>query len=170
MGIKKTKRRPTSMGRLVILGIGNPYRGDDGVGLVVARSLRERAPRDVVVLEQGGDPAALIEAWEGAGVVLLIDAVSSGAKPGELHVIDAGSTPLARDLFRHSTHSFGVAEAVELARTLGKLPPTLWIYGIEGKDFGTGSSLSTKVAEAVDRTVDTVLDKIRELGSSPQDE
>jgi len=155
------------MGRLIILGIGNPYRGDDGVGLVVARSLRDKVPRDVVVLEQGGEPAALIEAWADADAVLLIDAVSSGAKPGSLHVIDATRTPLSRDLFRHSTHSFGVAEAVELARTLGKLPPALWIYGIEGKDFGTGLDLSPQVAEAAGKTADAVLDKIRELESPP---
>jgi len=160
---KRERERPTKVGRSIIIGIGNPYRGDDGVGLVVARSLRDRAPRGVLVVEQDGEPAALIDAWEGADVVVLIDAVSSGSAPGTVHAIDASKTRLNRDLFRHSTHSFGVAEAVELARLLGRLPRALWIYGIEGKNFGTTQEVSAEVLGAVPQTVQTVLKKIEEL-------
>src|SRR5512143_4000926 len=112
--------RPTKVGRSIILiGVGNPCRGDDGAGLAVARWLRPRVPRGVTVLEHDGEPASLIAAWEGANAVILADAVSSGSAPGTIRAIDAAETPLDLDSFRHSTHSFGVAEAVELSRALG---------------------------------------------------
>jgi hydrogenase maturation protease len=160
---RRERERPTKVGRSIIIGIGNPYRGDDGVGLIVARSLRDRSPRGVAVVEQDGEPAALIDAWEGADVVVLIDAVSSGSPPGTVHAIDASKTRLNRDLFRHSTHSLGVAEAVELARSLGRLPRALWIYGIEGTNFGASQEMCQEVIGAIPQTVQTVLKKIEEL-------
>jgi hydrogenase maturation protease len=156
-------KRPTGVGRLVIIGVGNPLRRDDAAGLLVARALRDKAPRDVVVLEQGGEPASLIEAWGQAGAVIIIDAVSSGVLPGTLHEIDARATSLDRELFRHSTHSFGVAEAVEIAKALGSIPPLAWVFGIEGKDFGTGEGASPEVLDGVEKTTAAVLRRIDEL-------
>jgi hydrogenase maturation protease len=53
------------------------------------------------------------------------------------------------DLFTCSTHGFGVATAVELARALNRLPPRLVLFGIEGKEFGIGRGLSTEVASVL---------------------
>jgi hydrogenase maturation protease len=158
------------MGRLVIIGIGNPYRSDDAVGLLVARALREKVPPDVAVLEQDGEPVSLIDAWEGAEAVILVDAVSSGALPGTLHVIDSRAVPLDRDLFRHSTHSFGVAEAVELAKALGRIPPVAWIYGIEGENFAAGTGLSPRVLGGVEKATAAVLRGIVGLGFKPKND
>jgi hydrogenase maturation protease len=99
--------------------------------------------------------------------VTLIDAVSSSARPGALHVIDARKAPLERDLFRHSTHSFGVAEAVELAKILGRLPPSAWICGIEGKDFGAGTELSPEVLEGAEKATAAVRRTIADMGFDP---
>ncbi len=148
---------------MVIIGVGNPLRKDDAVGLLVARALCENAPRGVIVLERDGEPTSLIESWERADAAIVIDAVSSGAAPGTLHVIDARLTPLDRGLFRHSTHAFGVAEAVELAKTLGRIPPAVWIVGVEGKDFDAGTELSPEVLEGAEKAAAAVLRKIDEL-------
>lgn len=163
MPAQGSRKRPTPLGRLVIIGIGNPFRSDDAAGLLVARALRDKAPQGVVVLEENGEPASLIEAWDRAGAVIVIDAVSSGAPPGTLHVIDARDAPLDPGLFGHSTHSFGVAEAVELAKTLGRIPPVVWIVGVEGKNFTTGTALSPEALEGVEKATAAVLRKIDEL-------
>jgi hydrogenase maturation protease len=170
MPAREMRKRPTPVGRLVIIGVGNPYRRDDAAGLLVARRLRERAPREVAVLEQDGEPASLIAAWENADAVIIVDAASSGSAPGTLHVIDAGKVPLGRDLFRHSTHAFGVAEAVELAKTLGKLPPVVRVYGIEGKDFADGTELSPEVLDGVEGATAAVLALITDLGFNPSND
>ena len=127
------------------------------MGLVVARRLREAAPESVRVLEESGEGAGLMESWQDADTVILIDAVHSGAKPGTLHRLDAHLQPLAKKFFRFSTHAFGVAEAIELARALGRLPPRLIVYGVEGKSFEAGVGLSPEVEAAAPEVVERVL-------------
>ncbi len=131
-----------------IIGIGNPDRSDDAAGLLVARRLQEMGAD---AQEFTGDPLALIDAWNGAREVILIDTVVSGAAAGAITVWDAGNTPLPPEQFCCSTHAFGIAEAVEIARALGRLPPRLLIYGLEGVRFDIGGPLSPEVGDAVDR-------------------
>jgi hydrogenase maturation protease len=130
----------------LVLGIGNDWRGDDDAGLEVARRLREAGLR---ALEQTGDPATLLDAWNGEDHVILVDAVRSGAAPGTIHRLDARAVCLPAALFGASTHGVGVAEAIELARCLGRLPERLELYGIEGKRFTVGGGLEPEVRRAV---------------------
>ena len=133
----------------LIIGIGNEYRGDDAVGLIVARRLKGRLADSVKILEQTGDGAALMDAWRGAETVIVIDAVASGAAPGAVHRFDANTRPIPKNAFRCSTHAFGVAEAIELSRAMGELPRSLIVYGIEGKNFAVGVRLSPEVEGAL---------------------
>ena len=130
-----------------MLGIGNPWRGDDAAGLEVARRLRAEGLR---ALEREGEPSSLLDAWEGETDVFVVDAVSSGAEPGTIHRLDARAGPLPAELFAMSTHHLSVAEAVELARALGRLPERLEVYGIEGAGFEAGSGLAPPVERAVE--------------------
>ena len=127
----------------VIIGVGNAARGDDAAGLIAARRLGG--------LEHEGDPVALLDVWRGADVAVVIDAVSSGADPGTVHRFDATSAPLpARLRGSTSSHALGLAEAIELGRTLGRLPGRLLVYGIEGERFEAGTELTPAVAAAVE--------------------
>jgi hydrogenase maturation protease len=140
---------------LVIIGVGNAYRGDDAVGLEVARQLQQTCVQwsDVRVLTQHGEGTQVMQAWQGADTVVLVDAVQSGAAPGTVHRLDAIAQPLPPSFLRCSTHAFGVAESIELARALGQLPPRVLVFGIEGKTFAPGVGLSAEVAQAVPEVV-----------------
>jgi hydrogenase maturation protease len=120
--------------------VGNAWRGDDAAGLVVARRLGG--------LGHEGDAVGLLDAWAGAAHAVVVDAAASGAPPGTIHRFDAAA-PLPAHALRSSTHAFGVADAVELARSLGRLPARLDVYAIEGADFTLGAGLSPPVARAV---------------------
>jgi hydrogenase maturation protease len=137
----------------LVIGVGNLYRGDDGVGLVIARKLQARPPRDTIIREESGEGASLIEAWRGASTVIIVDTVKSGGRTGMIHRLDARRERVPSHFFHYSTHAFGVAEAVELARTLKQLPPQLIVYGIEGKQFRPGAGLSTEVKTAAEKVV-----------------
>ena len=127
----------------VIIGVGNAARGDDAAGLIAARRLGG--------LEHEGDPVALLDMWREADVAVVIDAVSSGADPGTVHRFDATSAPLpARLRGSTSSHALGLAEAIELGRTLGRLPGRLLVYGIEGERFEAETELTPAVAAAVE--------------------
>lgn len=146
---------------ILVIGIGNAYRRDDAAGLHVAQSLRKKVYDHVDVIEQSGDGATLLECWKNVDTVILIDAVSSGTQPGTIHRIDAHAAPIPSNFFHYSTHAFGVAEAIELARALNQVPQQLIIYGIEGKCFETGVALSTEVEKAARKVLTRVLQDIR---------
>ncbi len=139
---------------MIVIGIGNLWRRDDGAGLAVARLLA-RTP-GVDVLEREGEPASLIDAWDGADALWLVDAVSSGAAPGTVHRIEAAEQELPADLFRASTHHLGLADAVELARALGRLPARTVFFGVEGASFDAGEGLSAEVAAAATRVAEQI--------------
>ena len=143
-----------------VIGMGNAFRGDDGVGLIVAQRLRELALPDMTVLEQSGESAALVESWGDAGRVIVVDAVSSGGEPGTIHRFEAAGQPLPALFSGSSTHAFGLAEAVELARQLDRLPPSLVIYGVEGKSFTPGEGLSPEVEAAVPGVIQQITQDI----------
>ena len=95
----------------------------------------------------------LIEEWASADEAIVIDAVSSGADPGTIHRLEANEARLPTGLFRGSTHALGVAEAVELARALERLPARLTVIGIEGAVFEAGRGLTPAVEAAVGEVV-----------------
>jgi hydrogenase maturation protease len=148
--------------RVVVIGVGNQYRRDDDAGLAVARRLRELAPDGVTIVEAEGEGTALIEAWRGADAAFVVDAVRSGLPPGALHRLDAQAGQASADLFHASTHAVNIADAIELARALGELPPRLVVFGIEAESLEAGSGLSRPVERAVGRAVEAVL---RELSA-----
>jgi hydrogenase maturation protease len=153
-----------SLPQCVVMGVGNPYGGDDAAGLSAARRLRGSVRDGIAVVEQTGEGTALLEAWRGAAAVILVDAVQSGAPAGTIHRLDARVTRVPMRYFRHSTHHFGVAEAIELGRVLNELPRRLMLFGIEGKDFSPGTSLSVEVDRAVSDVVRQVLRALEAAG------
>jgi hydrogenase maturation protease len=141
--------RPAHSHRRVIVGVGNEFRQDDGAGIVVARRLQSLEITSFRILEQRGEGTELLDLFQETESVVIIDATSSGAEPGTIHRFDLHTTALPHGLARSSSHSFGVAEAIEMARALGRLPETCLVYGIEGKSFDYGTELSPEVASAV---------------------
>lgn len=135
--------------RRVILGIGNPDRGDDGAGRAVVRRLRGLLTDEAELIEENGEAAALLARIEDADTAYLVDACASGSPAGTILRFDAAATPLPRHAFGLSTHGVGLAEAIELARALRQLPPSCVVYAIEGACFEAGAPLTPAVADAV---------------------
>lgn len=145
---------------ILIIGVGHQFRGDDAVGLIVAQRLRAVCPRGVTIVEAQTDGAALMEMWAEADEVILIDAVQSGARPGTLHRFNAHQQPMPVHCFGCSTHGFNVAEAIELARTLDRLPPRLIVYGIEGATFEIGQAVSPAVLASAEELAERLADEL----------
>lgn len=144
--------------QILVIGLGNDYRGDDAIGRVVVRRLKAIGGDNVIIVEQSGEGAALIETWKGADFAILVDAVHSGGAAGTIHRFDAAAQPIPSRFFHYSTHAFSVAEAVELARALNQLPAKLIVYGIEGKTFDPNVGLSIEVEGAAEE----ILRRVRE--------
>lgn len=153
--------------RILIIGVGNAWRGDDALGLVVAQRLRALLPATVTSLEASGDGTALLSLWRDADVVFLVDAVQSGVRPGTVQRFEVSTQPLSSQTFRTSTHAFGLAEAIELARALGQLPTACIVYGVEGAVWDVGAGLSAAVEASVPAVVRCIQDELQRcLGSA----
>ena len=152
--------------RVLVAGIGNPDRGDDGIGPAVARRLSGRVPPGVSVRELGGDALALIEGWEGFASVILVDAVAPIMTPGRIHRLDLVRNRLPAAFSSPSTHALGLSETVELARSLGRLPPLVGAYLVEGERFETGAPLSPTVARAVEQVAEEILGEITAMSEA----
>lgn len=146
-----------------IIGVGNAFRSDDGAGLAVAQRVRKRITGGAAIFEENGDGAELLELWRGAETVILVDAVHTGEAPGTVHRLDARAGEIPSRAFHYSTHGFGVAEAVEMARALNQMPACLIVYGIEGKNFAAGAGLSPEVQQAAALVARHILDEVRAL-------
>jgi hydrogenase maturation protease len=152
---------------ILVIGIGNPDCGDDQAGLIVVRKLKAQALCHTRVIEKTGDCLSLLEIWKDAESVILVDAAQPGAEPATLYRLEGSAQPLPVSFLRHSTHGFGVAEAVALARSLNQLPHRIVIFGIEGKNFAVGAGLSPEVEAALDAVVETIRAEVRLL-SDPE--
>jgi len=135
--------------RRIVLGIGNPDRGDDAAGQAVVRLLRGMLPLDIEVAAQDGEATAVLSRLGGFSEAFLVDACASGLPCGTVQRFDVSMAPLPRDAFGPSTHGFGLAEAIELGRVLGQLPPRCVVYAIEEGSFETGAPMSRPVVLAV---------------------
>lgn len=132
----------------LIIGIGNPFRRDDGVGVKVAESLAAAQIPDCIIRVMSGEGAALMACWDGSDSVIVIDAARTGSNPGRIHELDAARENVASDFFHYSSHAFGLAEAIEMSRALMQLPESMIVFGIEGADFSEGMGFSPAVETA----------------------
>ncbi len=135
--------------RRIVVGIGNPERGDDAAGRILARRLRGALPQDIDIAEHDGETTGLLALLDGADAAFLIDACVSGAPAGTIHRFDLADGELPPISGRISSHGLGLAEALELARALGQLPPRCILYAIDGQSFDAGAELSPPVIAAV---------------------
>jgi hydrogenase maturation protease len=158
---------------LRIIGCGNFDRGDDAAGLLVARRLRALGVEtrgvqipgvenlSVEIMEHSGECFSLMDWWTGIEQVILVDATAPHGAPGQVRVWNAHADRLPEDVFPCSTHAFGVREAVNWGRVMNRLPPTLLIYGIEGKRFFLGAPPSPDVERAVDSVAERIMRRSR---------
>jgi len=142
--------------RPLVVGIGNPLAGDDAAGRFVARQLSAHdVPFDVA--ESSGDAADLLPLLQARDDVIIVDACHSGAKPGTVFRFNSASSPLPARMNCFSSHGFGLAAGIELARALGALPSRCLVYAIEGSCFEVGAAISPAVLNAASHLVDEIL-------------
>lgn len=155
---------PDRVKRILVIGVGRPSCGDGSVGLHVAQAVRARWPEAVRIFEHGGEGATLLHLWAPGDGVFLFSATRSGAAPGTLHRFEGVVERIPRGFFYSFGHPFGIAEAIETARRIGRLPARLIVYGLEGASFREGESLSEPARRALQELTSRALAEVRSLG------
>lgn len=145
---------------VLIVGVGNEYRGDDAIGLLAARRIRALNLPGVSTIECRGEASGLVNGWKDVQAVFVIDAVYSGQKTGTIHQWNVTHESLPVDLFSASSHSLGVAQAIELARAMNLLPPVMIVYGIEAKQFDYQTGVSPELYDLLDEMIQQIQSEV----------
>jgi hydrogenase maturation protease len=150
----------------VVIGVGNSFRRDDGIGPALAAVIGELDLPGVSVIISDGEPSRLIDAWSGARLAVVVDAVrQDGGVAGkvERHCITDGSLTGGWTSTRSaSTHGLGIGEAIDLAWVMNRMPERLVLFAVEAVDIGYGEDLSQPVSASLPELTQAVL---AELGS-----
>jgi hydrogenase maturation protease len=155
----------------VLIGIGNSLRRDDGIGPVIVDAVGQRQLPGVSVILSDGEPSHLLDAWSGASLAVIVDAVRcEDPVPGRIHrsVVFPGrpdgetaaeDTPAApwTPIGSASSHGLGVPDAIRLAEAMGRVPDRLVVFTVEVCDIGFGADLSAAVADCVPSLSEAVL-------------
>lgn len=152
---------PTPACDVLILGIGNPLMGDDGVGIRAAEMLAEKNLPDGVTVQEAGLPGWGLPSWlEGRSDVILIDAVEMGGAPGTWKRFHANDLRVVLEDGSLSLHEPGLAAGLALTEALNLLPERLVLYGVQPAQTNAGGSLSTEVSEGLPNLVQTILNDL----------
>jgi len=149
--------------RTLVLGLGNELAGDDAVGIVAARRVRERVDGEVDVVESSASGLALIELLSGYERAVIIDAIRTGRAPAGT-ILEMELTEVGR-VVAPSLHQAGLAELAAVAERSGiAFPSEATVLAVEVTDpFTLGSPMSP----AVQRSVPALVDRVERRVATP---
>ena len=151
--------------RVVVLGVGNVLMSDEGVGPHAVEAFAEgySATADVMLIDGGTSAMELLDDMAGAGLLVIMDAVASGAAPGTLIRLEGEAVPkfFTRKL---SPHQVGIADVMATLALTGESPKETIILGVEPGEMSMGMELSAPVAAAVPRLLAQVVDELGRRG------
>jgi hydrogenase maturation protease len=150
--------------QVLVLGIGNPLRGDDGIGLRVIEALNHRGlPEGATALDAGTGGLDLLQILEGWERAIIIDAADVGREPGRFARFTPDEARFVGSEDASSFHNAGLAEVLALAEAVGQPLPELVIFGVQPARVGWGEGLSPAVEATLPVLIDAVLDEVNKI-------
>lgn len=147
--------------RVLILGLGNPLLGDEGIGVRVVEELKGlELPDGVAVIEGGTAGLGLIALMEGYQRVIIVDAADMGYPPGSVRRFTPAEVEFEKVEAPLSLHQVGLAEVLALAEALQVAPAGLVIVGIQPGRLEIADRLSAEVEGAIPRAVELILSEL----------
>ena len=147
------------MADVIVVGIGNPYRGDDGAGWAVIDGLMETIGSAVTLVKQRGDVGELIDIFARHKSVYLVDACHSHESKGAWERIDLHKQQVLEENPQTSTHGFSVSQAISLAKNFRRIPNKLILYAIKGDNYSISETLSPSVKRSVDSVIKAIINE-----------
>ena len=132
----------------LVLALGNPLRGDDGVGAAVLDAL-PALPAGVTGLDGGTPGLGLVLSLQGYDRTIIVDAAEMGEAPGTWRRFTPDCLRTRDSVLRGTLHDAGLAEALVLGEALGVLPSEVLIFGVQPGEIGWAPGLTAAVAAAI---------------------
>lgn len=149
-GVRKEAQIPIRSaqpgGRSLVIGLGNPLRGDDGIGPTVIAALRRSAEDRTTLVESAGNDLAEWLASDAFDRIVIVDAAELGRSPGEWVRLTAEALDSASP--GEIAHGLGLAETLRLLETLGVRPAPITVFAVQPATVGWGPGLSREARHA----------------------
>ena len=145
----------------ILIGLGNEYRQDDGVGIYIVRQIVKSYSENITALEYSDEGVDLIEKWKGYKRAYIFDAVCSGSPPGTIYRFTTKDNHLPESAFYCSTHALSIVEVIRLAQTIEQIPREVIIFGVEAGSLEHGTGLSQEVIKGAKEIINCVIKELR---------
>ncbi len=154
------------MGKILVVGVGNSWRHDDGIGPHVIDILNQQSFEAADLLDGGIDGMALLDKLTPYDYAIIVDAVNMGEVPGTIKAFSAQEAKLiTSDAL--STHGFGLAELVMLMAEL-EIETQIKIIGVQPLDIEFGEGLSPEVEANTDKIINLIKEEVACVTQSQQ--
>jgi hydrogenase maturation protease len=145
--------------KALVLGIGNPLRADDGVGIHITEALRQETVCDTTDIKDGISGLDILGAITGYDRIIIVDALQSSGKPGTIYRFSPEDLGFQKTLHTFSTHDMDFLATIELGKSIfaGRMPKEIIIIAVEADDITTVSEHCTPgVEKAIPKAVDVI--------------
>lgn len=133
------------MKKIGIIGLGNPLRSDDGIGIYLLEKLVEQKktlPKEIEYIDGGTGGMNLLHIIAGFDIVIVIDAMQLNAVPGTYRLFTADEIMINKNDLFFSTHENQLPQVIQMLKKLGELPKQFFIFGVQPKDNSYKTNLS----------------------------
>lgn len=154
------------MKKIGVIGLGNPLRCDDGIGIVLlelVRKNRKDFSKRIEFVDGGTGGMNLLHFLAQYGTALIIDAVLFDGRPGEIRFFDKKEILRKSLQVKLSTHEADFFQILRLSKELKELPSQLFFFGIQPKNISHGTKLSPELTYALPRIYEELVMKIKAL-------
>ena len=154
------------MKKLGVIGLGNPLRRDDGIGIVLLDKLVKRKqdlPLNIEYIDGGTGGLNLIHLLSRFHTVVFLDAAYCNKKAGEGELFDLKEVKNNRISLSSSTHDSDILKVIQLLSELSQNPTNIFFFGIQPKDTSMGTSLSKELQQNINGLIDQVISTLKSL-------
>jgi len=147
------------MKKVGVIGIGNPLRKDDGIGIILLEKLvriKDDLPDHIEYIDGGSGWLNLLHLFARFDIVVIIDAVNFGGKIAESRFFNSEDVISKNIQIKISTHGSDILKIIQLSKNLGENPDEIFIFGVQPMDMTPGTSLSHEIQENIDLLVDNL--------------
>lgn len=150
-------------GHIAIIGLGNILLKDEGVGVHVANTIKQRytfSPH-VEIIDGGTMGLDLLPFFEGRDKVLIVDAVDFGRDPGHIGIIENDGI-LSVLNSKLSVHHINLSDVLFAAKLMDISPSEICLIGIQPQSLGVGLDMTEGIKEKIDILIDLTIGKLKE--------
>jgi len=154
------------MKKIGVIGIGNPLRKDDGIGIVLLEKLveiKDDLPDDIEYIDGGTSGMNLLHLFARFDIVVFVDAVNFGGEIGESKLFNSEDVISKNIQIITSTHGFDILKIIQLSKELGENPDEIFIFGVQPQNITSGTRLSHEIKENVDSLVDNLKVELKNI-------